>query len=251
MKDRESFVFYRSFYEALQDLDAETRLKLYDAIADYSLNLEEPELTGIANTIFKLIKPQIEANNKRYLNGCKPKNKQTKSKPQAKNKQEESKTETNVNDNVNDNVNEKDSNILNLENEFQGVWKDYTLTFLKSQGRAGGSKQKSIANYKKLRSKYSKEKIDSLIENHKKLKLGHKDLERLLRDDYMKQFMEDGTIDNSSSGIVPAEWIGKRFTYNECKCEFTKKGYFNISKDYEITNRDDVKKIVEEIKETA
>jgi hypothetical protein len=101
---RDSFIFYRSFYEALQDLPDQQRLEIYDAICNFSLNFQECELQGISSTIFKLIKPQLEANNKRFINGSKPK----KSKTEAKSKQVKSKTEANnnVNDNVNNNVND-------------------------------------------------------------------------------------------------------------------------------------------------
>lgn len=68
---KESFVFYRSFYEALQDLKDKDRLKVYDSICELALNNKETELTGVSKTIFTLIKPQILANVKRYENGKK------------------------------------------------------------------------------------------------------------------------------------------------------------------------------------
>lgn len=69
MKD--SFVFYRSFYDAIDDLADEEQLKLYKAIFKLALDDEEIELTGISKTVFKLIKPQVKANNDRYENGKK------------------------------------------------------------------------------------------------------------------------------------------------------------------------------------
>jgi len=68
---RESFIFYRSFYEAICELPENNQLELYNAILLYSLEFKEPKLTGISRTIWILIKPQIDANNKRYINGCK------------------------------------------------------------------------------------------------------------------------------------------------------------------------------------
>lgn len=44
---KESFVFYRSFFEALQDLKDKERLKVYDAICKLALYEEDTELTGI------------------------------------------------------------------------------------------------------------------------------------------------------------------------------------------------------------
>ena len=68
---RDSMVFYRSFYEALRDVDNDTKAILYDAIFDYGLNFKEPELTGIAKTVFTLIRPQITANIRKFENGQK------------------------------------------------------------------------------------------------------------------------------------------------------------------------------------
>lgn len=70
---RDSFIFYRSFKDAISDLPNNEKLAVYDAIAEYALNYTEPELTGVAKTIWKLIKPQLEANWRRFQNGCKGK----------------------------------------------------------------------------------------------------------------------------------------------------------------------------------
>ena len=69
--EKESFVFYKSFYEALQDLKEKDRVKVYDAICELALNNNEIKLIGLSKTIFTLIKPQIMANTKRYENGKK------------------------------------------------------------------------------------------------------------------------------------------------------------------------------------
>lgn len=102
---RDTFIFYRSFYEAIKELPDAERLKIYDAICDYSLNLKPTDLQGVAAGFFTLIKPQLDANNKRYENGCVAKTKQEESKEQAKGKQDESKGEANKNKNVNKNNN--------------------------------------------------------------------------------------------------------------------------------------------------
>lgn len=71
MAEKESFIFYSSFYEALQDLKDKDRLKIYDAICELALNNNEIKMSGLAKTIFTLIRPQILANKKRYENGKK------------------------------------------------------------------------------------------------------------------------------------------------------------------------------------
>lgn len=71
--ERDGFVFYRSFYEAVQDIEDEhTRLLALEAIINYGVLGEElPLPKGMASIVFKLVKPQLEANNERYLNGLK------------------------------------------------------------------------------------------------------------------------------------------------------------------------------------
>ena len=108
---RDSMIFYRSFYEAINELPEQNQLAIYKAIFSFSLNFEEIELEGISKTVFRLIKPQLEANIKRYKNGKTPKAKQTGSKKEANRKQTGSKTGTNKN--VNENVNE---NVFNFKN---------------------------------------------------------------------------------------------------------------------------------------
>jgi hypothetical protein len=68
---RDSFIFYRSFYETISDLNEKQQLQIYKAIAEFSLNDNLINLDGLSKTIFRLIEPQLLANKKRYLNGLK------------------------------------------------------------------------------------------------------------------------------------------------------------------------------------
>lgn len=134
---RDSFIFYRSFMESLTCFDDQTRLTVYDAITQYALNEIEPELSGGALGIFKLIKPQIDANNRRFENGHKggrPKN-QTETKPKPKVNQTETEVKPNVNVNVNDNVNDNKKNIVgkpDFDSEIKQII-DYLNTQTQSQ----------------------------------------------------------------------------------------------------------------------
>lgn len=65
----ESMVFYKSFYDAINELPEESRYEILKAIIEYGLLGIEPKLIGIPNAVFLLIKPQIDANNKRRENG--------------------------------------------------------------------------------------------------------------------------------------------------------------------------------------
>ena len=69
---RDSFVFYRSFYEALSLMPAEVQVEVYPAIVEYALNGKEPRgLSDIARGVFLLVKPNVDASNTRYENGKK------------------------------------------------------------------------------------------------------------------------------------------------------------------------------------
>jgi hypothetical protein len=116
--ERDSMIFYRSFYESVNGLSPIIKAEVYDAIFRYGLDFKEPEFTDeFARALFTLIKPQLDANIKRFNNGNKPKNKQSESKTEAKQKQNKSEIEANNNVNVNDNVN-KNINIEERKSKF-------------------------------------------------------------------------------------------------------------------------------------
>ena len=135
---KDSFIFYRSFFEAIDTLPRDIQGEIYRAIVRYGITGEETEcLKPIARSLFILMKPQIDANTSRYENGCKggrpkaggedekPNGNQTETKPKPNGNQTETKpkpngnqteterkpnrnqteTERKPNDNDNDNVN--------------------------------------------------------------------------------------------------------------------------------------------------
>ena len=108
---QESFVFYRSFFEALKDMDKESQADCLMAIADYALNDVEPKLTPAVRMFFTLVKPQIDANKRRMENGTKggrprkPKNNLEITEEKPKQNLDETKIEPNVNYNLNNNLN--------------------------------------------------------------------------------------------------------------------------------------------------
>lgn len=130
---RDSVLFYRSFWEAIKELPAEQFKISVQAIMEYGLNDRVPETTGIERTIYLLVKPQIDANNRRYQNGTKggrpksepePSNNQkiTKNKPddnQAITKGEPKEKEK---DKVKENVKVKDKN---YPVRFEQMWDAY------------------------------------------------------------------------------------------------------------------------------
>lgn len=83
--NRDGFIFYRSFYEGIKELPRDIQGEVLTAIMEYGLNGATTEsLKPVAKAIFTLIKPQIDANTKRFENGLKggrPPKKETKQKP--------------------------------------------------------------------------------------------------------------------------------------------------------------------------
>ena len=119
---RDSFIFYRSFFEAAQPLSVEQKAQMFDAICNYSLNQKQADINDpIVKAMFVLIKPQLDANNKRYENGKKggrrkPTTNQNRTKTEPKPNQKETKTEPNKNKNGNVNDNNNENKKENKEN---------------------------------------------------------------------------------------------------------------------------------------
>lgn len=137
---RDSFVFYKSFYESIRKLSDDIQIQIFRAIVEYALyENEEVELNVISESLFALIKPQLNANINRYENGkrggrpkgennqneteskpnnnqtitkAKPKHNQNETKTKPNHNQSETKAKPNVNVNVNDNDNVNDINMF-------------------------------------------------------------------------------------------------------------------------------------------
>ena len=151
----DSFVFYRSFYEAARCLPNTERLQLFDALCSYALDGEEhaPQ-GGIVSAVLSVAKPVIDANRQRRESGkCggRPSKKPTVSenaetekpmvfenteteKPSVSEKPKIQKPNENENVNVNENVNENiNTNVdqpqasgrEHLATEFEELWKLY------------------------------------------------------------------------------------------------------------------------------
>lgn len=72
MKDIKSLTFFRSFYEAIKNLNEKQRLLIYDAIFEYqfeekNINFEDK----ILQSFWLLIQPNIDASNSKKLAGAK------------------------------------------------------------------------------------------------------------------------------------------------------------------------------------
>ncbi len=150
-----SFVFYDSFRDAVEDMNDKDRLAFYEAIIDYSLDGKAPDnLSNELARMFKLVKPQLDANTKRKKNGKKGGRPSKKDDENVSNNYEETivseeenyqkttgfenknhrlenkKPNVNVNDNVNVNVN---ANVLEFaEKEFGRTLSSSEIEFINS-----------------------------------------------------------------------------------------------------------------------
>jgi hypothetical protein len=171
---RDSIIIYRSWYEAIKELDADVKVSLYEAIIHYGLNQEEPKLHGIAQVVWQLIKPNVDANYRKWENGQKgaqhggkggrPKKPQgnptetpqgiqdeTPSKPQRNPKRTPNvNVNVNENENVDENVKEQVSeiewpawagpNVLKTWKEF----KAYRLTTHRAKYKSSSTEQHAV-----------------------------------------------------------------------------------------------------------
>ena len=60
---RDSYVFYRSFFDAIKKLSTKERLAAYETLMYYALDK--------VSIIFLMAKPQLDANTKKYIGGLK------------------------------------------------------------------------------------------------------------------------------------------------------------------------------------
>ena len=124
--NRESFIFYRSFRDAIDKCPTDCQLTIYRAIVDYALDGTEPHLEGVLDLVWTLVRPQLDANWKRFRNGCKggeygsfggaPTGNQNARKKITTPKQPQNNPKTTHNVNVNYNNNIKEENIKEEKN---------------------------------------------------------------------------------------------------------------------------------------
>ena len=182
-RQRDTFIFYRSFKESMSDLSDADKLIMYESITDYSLDMKEPELTGFPKALFSLIRPFLDANTQRWKNGCKggaPKgnknNRFSKSTTEVQPEVNQSTTEVqankdkNVNKDKNKDIN-KESTIVSKKDELSlsspseefikfNQWLDKHCPFVLKV-----KTQMTEPEYQKLLAKYTKKEICDVLES--------------------------------------------------------------------------------------
>ena len=99
---RDSFVFYRSFYEALLGMSSDNQGDCLMAVANYAINGVEPEvLTPEVRMFFTLVKPKIDKNNQKCENGKNGGRRKNQTETEIKPNNNQTETETEASDNQN------------------------------------------------------------------------------------------------------------------------------------------------------
>ena len=118
---KDSFIVYRSFFDAIEPLSEADQLALLKQIFEFGLNHKEVDLEPLPKAMFSLIKPQLEANHKRWVNGNKGgRPKTSKEEKITKEKPNSNQTVTTPKPNKNKNKNKNKNN----EN-FEKFWSNY------------------------------------------------------------------------------------------------------------------------------
>lgn len=91
---RGSFIFYATYYEAMQKQDPMTRLKFYEAVMEYAVhgNITDLSDDSIAEGFFQMVQPLLDTSIRNYQNGCKggrPRKKERQDKTETKENTEE------------------------------------------------------------------------------------------------------------------------------------------------------------------
>ncbi len=110
--ERDSFVFYRSFYDSVKDLENEDFAECMRFLCEYALNGCELQGSMLAEVVLKMAKPQIDANNQRRANGTKggrPKGSGFEGENQKQVRFSDEKPNVYVNEDVNGNGNEDEN----------------------------------------------------------------------------------------------------------------------------------------------
>lgn len=69
--ERDTFICYKSFIDAAMQLNNEDRLKYYDRLVKYAIYWIDEKTTGLSETLFILVRPNLDSNNKKYKDWCK------------------------------------------------------------------------------------------------------------------------------------------------------------------------------------
>lgn len=185
---RDSFIFYRSFAEALSSLSDEDFTRLCKAIFAFALDGEVPSFDNpLMKLAWTLIEPQLRANRRKAFNGSKGgKSKPSNGKQGGSNGKQ---TQANVNDNENDNLNENgnkgDSSVSSpppkpslTPEQAEKFQKFNDWLKVKCPHVARMEKQLSFSLMERLMNNYGEKKVFDILRNMENFKKNGKPVEK-------------------------------------------------------------------------
>ena len=202
MKD--SFVFYRSFYNAIKKVeDKNLKSDIFDAICELALNENEVNIeNNIGCIIMDLIKPQIIANNERYTNGKKGgRPKKTIGYEEKNHRLSNTKTigyenkKPNVNENVNENVNVNDIKYI----------VDYLNQKANTKYKSTTNKTKTLINAR-FNEGFTKEDFIKVIDNKTKEWLNDEKMCKFLRPETLFGTKFESYLNQKNAKEKQPEW---------------------------------------------
>lgn len=130
MEGRNQFTFYRSYADAIRNLDPEDQLAVLTAVIDYALDGTYPQfLTGIQTALFLLIKPVLDTGRKKAEGGSKPK-RSTKDTAKEKEKEVEVEVEKEEEKEV-----EVEDECLSGATGFESFWEQFPVKVGKARAK--------------------------------------------------------------------------------------------------------------------
>lgn len=176
---RDSFVFYRSFYASIQNVPEDAQLMLYKAVVEYGLNQEPPTFSGsqygpFLTAIWEGMRPQLDANFQRFLNGrnggCpkgieKPSMRGNQNARKHNQNKTESKPNVNVNDNVNVNGNVNVDALPYNSDEFVNTWNEL-ISQPKWRSKTATAISKCLSQLSRFPEEYAIELMNTAIANN-------------------------------------------------------------------------------------
>lgn len=129
MQNKESFVFYKSWWNAIKDLPNDVRLEILDGINEYALSGILPEFKPMAKLAFSFIKDDLDRSSTKYKNIVDRNRENGKNGGRPKTQKNpmgilETQEKPNVNVNVNDNDNDNEDISNDISNKIYILSKD-------------------------------------------------------------------------------------------------------------------------------
>lgn len=210
---RESFVFYRSYYEAINELPEEYKLEVLNAIMEYNFNGTLPELSPVAKAMFTLMKPNMDNAARRY--NASVENGKKGGRPPKENLEKPNNNLEKPKQNLNDNVYVNDNDNIEKENI-----KEKETT-----------EQSSVVIARGQKHKYGEYKHVLLTEDeHRKLVEKYSDADELIK--YLDEYIEMKGYKAKSHYLCLLKWVRNAVDEKKPKQKYSSNNVYEYEQFY-------------------